>query len=171
LPVPPADDWRVLGQVTGAHGIQGWLRVRSFTDPPQALLEYQAWHLRNAAGARTRCEVADATFDGRLLRVALVGVIDRNAAEALRGVEIVVPRTALPPTAEREYYQSDLIGCAVETRDGLKLGAVSHFLDGGAQPLMVVVGERERWIPAMPPHLHRVLLNERRVIVDWSAEL
>jgi 16S rRNA processing protein RimM len=167
----PADDWRVLGQISGAHGIQGWLRVRSFTDPPQALLDYEPWQLRDASGALRSCELEDASFDGRVLRVALAGVADRNAAEALRGLEVVVQRAALPPTAEREYYQSDLLGFSVENLEGAKLGTLSHFVDGGSQPLMVVHGARETWIPATPPHLHRVLLTERRVLVDWPAEL
>ena len=169
--MPPADDWRVLGQVAGAHGIQGWVRVRSFTDPPQALLDYAGWQLRNAAGECRSCELEDASFDGRVLRVALVGVEDRNAAEALRGFEIVVQRAALPPTAEREYYQSDLLGFSVENLAGKVLGTLSHFVDGGAQPLMVVRGAGELWIPATPPYLHRVQLAERRVVVDWPTDI
>jgi 16S rRNA processing protein RimM len=161
----------VLGAVTGAHGIQGWLRVRSFTEPPQALLEYPHWQLRSAGGHLTNCELEDASFDGRTLRVALVGIEDRNAAEALRGREIVVPRSAMPPTAEREYYQHDLLGFVVENLDGVRLGTVSHFLDGVAQPMMAVVGERETWIPAVPLHLRRVLLDERRIVVDWQGDL
>ena len=161
----------MLGAVSGAHGIQGWIRVRSFTDPPQALLQYPHWQLRSVSGQLQNCELEDATFDGRTLRVALVGVDDRNAAEALRGLEVVVPRSALPPTAQREYYQNDLLGFSVENLAGEQLGMVSHFLDGVAQPLMVVVmGERELWIPAVPLQLRRVLLNERRVVVDWPVE-
>ncbi len=160
----------VLGAVSGAHGIKGWIRVRSFTDPPQALLEYPHWQLRSANGQLQNCELEDAAFDGRTLRVALVGVEDRNAAEALRGMEVMVQRSALPPTAEREYYQNDLLGFSVENLAGEPLGTVGHFLDGVAQPLMVVVGERELWIPAVPLHLRRVVLSERRVVVDWLVD-
>jgi 16S rRNA processing protein RimM len=179
VPPPPVeaggraagDTLLVLGAITGAHGIQGWLRVRSFTDPPQALLDYPDWQLRGAGGELRSCELEDATFDGRTLRVALVGVGDRNVAETLRGMEIVVPRSAMPPTAEREYYQNDLLGFAVENLDGVQLGTVSHFLEGVAQPMMAVTGERETWIPAVPLHLRRVLLNERRIVVDWPSDL
>jgi 16S rRNA processing protein RimM len=179
--VPPApaqarggasgEAWQVLGAVSAAHGIQGWVRVRSYTDPPQALLDYPDWRLRSAGGQLQPCELQDATYDGRTLRVALVGVVDRNAAEALRGMEIVVPRSAMPPTAEREYYQTDLLGFAVENLAGEQLGTVSHFVDGVAQPMMAVVGERETWIPAVPLHLRRVLLTERRIVVDWPSDI
>jgi 16S rRNA processing protein RimM len=160
----------VLGRVTGAHGIQGWLRVWSYTDPPEALLDYPQWQLRRADGSELPCRRRDAAFDGRVLRVALDGVADRNAAEALRGCEIVVPRADLPPTGEREHYQEDLIGFEVVNAAGRVLGLVSHFAEGAAHPLMVVKGEQERWIPAAPPQLRRVDMARRAVVVDWPDE-
>lgn len=163
----------VLGRVTGAHGIQGWLRVWSYTDPPEALLDYPHWQLRRADGSEAPCRRRDAHFDGRVLRVALEGVVDRNAAEALGGCEIVVPRADLPPAGEREYYQEDLIGFQVVNTAGKVLGSVSHFAAGAAHPLLVVQGTQgvqDCWIPAAPPHLRRVELAERVVVVDWPDD-
>jgi 16S rRNA processing protein RimM len=171
-PAAPGDGTSnvVLGRVTGAHGIQGWLRVLSYTDPPEALLDYPDWRLRRVNGSESPCQRRDAHFDGRVLRVALADVTDRNAAEELRGCEIVVPRTDLPPAGEREYYQEDLIGFDVVNTNGTLLGSVSHFVAGAAHPLVVVRGEQERWIPAAPPYLRRVELARRVVVVDWPDE-
>jgi 16S rRNA processing protein RimM len=160
----------VLGRVVAAHGIRGWLRVMSYTDPPDALLDYQRWLLTRADGTETPYELRDAEFDGRHMRVALAGVDDRNAAELLRGCDVAVLRSELPPAAEREYYQQDLLGFEVRNLEGAGLGVLSHFVEGAAQPLMVVQGARELWIPAVPLHLKRVDLAARQVVVDWPAE-
>jgi 16S rRNA processing protein RimM len=61
-----------------------------------------------------------------------------------------------------------LIGCEVVNQDGVVLGAVRHFVETPAQALMVVRGEREYWVPAVPRHLRRIDLAARRVVVDWD---
>lgn len=161
----------MVGRVGAAHGIRGWVRVQSYTEPPEALLHYTGWQLRGAAGELRPCRVTDAESDARGLRLVLAGCADRNAAEALRGLEIVVPRAALPAPAAREHYREDLLGFAVVNLEGVELGVISHFVDGAAQPLMAIVaGDKERWVPAAPPHLRRVLPDERRVVVDWPSD-
>lgn len=167
----PGEARVVLGRVSAAHGIRGWLRVASYTDPPEALLEYPRWFLSRPDGPETAYELRDAQIDGGPhMRVALAGVDDRNAAELLRGCDIAVPRSELPPAAEREYYQQDLLGFEVVNLEGANLGVLGHFVDGAAQPLMVVKGARELWIPAVPMHLKRVDLAGRRVVVDWPSD-
>ena len=165
----------VLGRVVAAHGIRGWLRVMSFTEPPEALLDYRHWLLTRADGSEQPCELRDAEFDGRHVRVALAGIVDRNAAELLRGCEVSVPRAELPAPAAQEYYQQDLLGFEVCNLEGVRLGVLSHFVGGTAQPLMAVraggdADAREVWIPAVPRHLRRVELAARRLVVDWPSD-
>ena len=160
-----------LGRVLGAVGLRGLLKIQSYTDPPENLLQYRVWELCDLEGRRTPYTVTEATFDGRWLRARLVGIDDRDAAESLRGREIEVARSALPPTVAREYYRDDLIGFRVRTRLGLDLGRVSYFVDAAASPVMVVRGERELWVPAVPQYLLRVDLERGEVEVDWPEEL
>ena len=160
-----------LGRVLGAHGVRGWLKVQSYTDPPENLLQHRQWILADAGGGQQAGQIAEAEFDGRWLRVRLEGIADRDAAELLRGRDIEVARSALPPTAPREYYRDDLIGCRVRNREGVELGSVSHFVEAPAAPVMVVTGEREHWIPAAPRHLLRVDLERGEIEVDWPDEL
>jgi 16S rRNA processing protein RimM len=160
-----------IGRVGAAHGIKGWVRVWSYTDPPAALLDYNGWQLRGADGALRTCELRDAELDGRGIRLALQGCEDRNAAEALRGLEIMVPRAALPSTAAREHYQGDLLGFTVVNLEGQCLGTLEHFVGGAAQPLMSVkCSGGQILIPAAPPHLRRVQMVERCVVVDWPSD-
>jgi len=170
-PAPGAGPLVAVGRIGAAHGIRGWVRVHSYTEPPEALLGYGGWQLRGADGALRDCELHDAELDGRGLRLQLAGCADRNAAEALRGMEILVPRAALPPTAEREHYREDLLGFDVVNLEGAVLGRLEHFIDGAAQPLMSIrSGERQLLVPAVPPYFRRVLAAERRVVVDWPSD-
>ena len=67
-----------------------------------------------------------------------------------------------------DFYRTDLIGCEVVNLEGVALGVVQHFIESAAQSLMVVHGEREHWVPAVPRYLRRVDLAARRVVVDWD---
>jgi len=160
-----------LGRILGAVGLRGALKVQSYTDPPENLLQHRHWELRDREGGCTSVELIEGGPRGRSLQVRFAGVADRDAAEALRGRDIEVARSALPPTGAREYYQEDLIGLRVRSRAGQELGLVSHFVDAPANAVMVVMGQRELWIPAVPSHLLRVDLERGEIEVDWPVEL
>lgn len=154
--------------------MRGWLKVYSYTDPPAALLQHERWQLRDpAAGAADTSEtrrVVHAQSDGQSLRVELEGIADRDAAQRLCGWEILVGRAALPAAGEREYFREDLVGCTVRNGEGVELGTVQYFLEAPAGAVMIVRGEREYAVPALPPHLRRVDLARREIAVDWPAD-
>jgi 16S rRNA processing protein RimM len=157
-----------LGFVGAPFGVRGWIKLRSHTDPPERLLDHR--NLRIGRGSIWRDYRIEASGrSGGALTVKLAGVEDRDQAQALRGAEVCVPRSELPPRDDKDFYRADLIGCEVVNLDGLGLGVVQHFVETPAQVLMVVRGTQEFWIPAVPQHLRRVDLRERRVVVDWSA--
>ena len=101
----------------------------------------------------------------------LEGVESREAAVQWVGWVIEIDRARLPPTAEREYYRADLIGCAVSNEQDVELGVVDHFVEAAGNAVMVVRGEREHWVPASPEHLRKVDLVARRIRVDWPDDL
>ena len=157
-----------LGVVGAPFGVRGWIKLRSHTDPPERLLDHR--NLRIGRGSIWRDYRIEASGrSGGALTVKLAGVEDRDQAQALRGAEVCVPRSELPPRDDKDFYRADLIGCEVVNLEGLGLGVVQHFVETPAQVLMVVRGAQEFWIPAVPLHLRRVDLRERRVVVDWSA--
>lgn len=160
-----------LGRVLGPAGVRGWLKVQSYTDPPENLLRHRPWLLLDAQGRRRTFNVAESVVDGGRLRCRFEGIEDRDAAGLLGGADIEVERSALPPTAAREYYRDDLVGLRVVTVDGRELGSVSHFIDAPAAPMMVVKGASELWIPAVPAHLRRVRLESGEIEVDWPEEI
>ncbi|MEO6137112.1 MAG: ribosome maturation factor RimM [Luteimonas sp.] len=161
----------LLGTVLGAFGVRGELKIDSFTQPTSAILQYQPWILRDAQG-RER-ELAGAR--GRDTAKGLVGtfpdVNDRDAAEALRGTEIHVPRSALPPPKPGEYYWVDLEGMRVLNLEGADFGTVSHLFSTGANDVLVARGDRERMIPFLEPDfITSVDFDSGTVTVDWDAD-
>ena len=156
-----------LGTVGAPFGVRGWVKLRSYTDPPERLLDHRRIQLQLGGAWKTYAVEASGRSGGQLT-VKLAGIEDRDSAQALRGAAIGVPRSELPPREERDFYRADLIGCEVVNLAGVRLGAVSHFIELPAHALMVVRGEREYWVPAVPQHLRRVDLQSRRVVVDWD---
>jgi 16S rRNA processing protein RimM len=162
-----------LGRIRAPFGIKGWLHVESHTDPPERLLGYREWALRLASGERLTRRVTEGRRHAEGLVAHLEGVDGRGEAAALTGAVIEVERAVLPQLAEREYYRADLVGLRVRNLAGAELGTVSHFVDTPAGAVMVTreEGGHEHWVPAAPPHLHRVDLAAGEVLVDWPAEL
>jgi 16S rRNA processing protein RimM len=115
-----------------------------------------------------RC--AESRASGQGFEARLEGVATREAAEQHVGLRIEVPRAALPPAAEGEHYRVDLIGCTVRNLEGVELGVLERFEDFPANPVMVVRGDRERWLPVTPQHLRQIDAVARCVTVDWPAE-
>ena len=176
-----------LGVVGAPFGVRGWVKLRSFTDPPDRLLQHRNLQLR-VGGSWVAYKIEASGRSGGQLTAKLSGVNDRDQAGVLRGAQIGVPRAELPQRDDKDFYRADLIGCEVVNLAGRYLGKVQHFVETPAQVLMVVrgggtapaedtagekesrgvAGEKEYWVPAVPLHLRRVDLQARRVVVDWD---
>ena len=156
-----------LGVVGAPFGVRGWVKLRSFTDPPDRLLQHRSVQL-GVAGEWVAYKIEASGRSAGQLTAKLSGVNDRDQAQALRGAQVCVPRSELPQRDDKDFYRADLIGCEVVNLAGARLGSVQHFIETPAQILMVVRGAREYWVPAVPKHLRRVDLQARRVVVDWD---
>jgi 16S rRNA processing protein RimM len=157
-----------LGSVGAPFGVRGWIKLRSHTDPPERLFEHRSLQIGREGAWRTfRIEATGKS--GGALTAKLAGIEDRDQAAALRGSAVCVTRAELPPRNDKDFYRADLIGCDVVNLEGTALGSVRHFVETPAQALMVVRGEQEYWVPAVPQHLRRVDLEKRLVVVDWEA--
>ena len=163
-----------VGRLGAAHGVRGWLRVQSFTDPPQRLFEWNLWHLEAAgdrgSGPGREMKLSEARRQGNGWIAKLEGVDERDAAGRLAGLLIVVDREQLPELTGREHYRADLVGFAVRNLEGAMLGVVDHFVDTPGNAVMVIKGEREHWVPVTPSHLRSVDRDARALIVDWPED-
>ncbi|MBS7458872.1 ribosome maturation factor RimM [Coralloluteibacterium stylophorae] len=160
----------LLGRIVGVFGLRGELKLESSTEPRDAIFRYQPWTLR-AGTAEREVSGVRGRDTGRNVVARFPGVDDRDAAEALIGHEIWVPRSALPAAAPDEYYWVDLEGIEVATVDGIALGRISHLFATGANDVIVVRGDRERLIPFVRDQVVReVDLAAGRMVVDWDPE-
>lgn len=166
-----ADRSILVGRIHGAFGVRGEVKLESFTSPERAVLRYQPWRLRDARGGECEVTGAGGREGAKGLVATLPGVEDREAAEALRGAELWVPRSVLPPPAPGEYYWVDLEGLRVANLEGVDFGTVSHLFATGANDVLVVRGERERMLPFVQPDVVRAVdFDAGLITVDWDAD-
>ena len=158
-----------VGRLGAAHGVRGWLRVQSFTDPPQRLFEWRRWLLRSGRGD-VEVNVLEVRPQGNGWIVLLDGVVERNGASRLTGQMVLVEREELPPVKDGEHYRDDLIGFEVKNLEGALLGVVDHYIDTPANAVMVIQGEREHLVPVTGQHLRSVDRDARKLMVDWPED-
>ncbi len=168
----PKTDYLVIAKIGAPYGVRGWVKVFSFTQPADNLLDYDPWYFKDAkSGTWPIAPVTEARTHGKAFVAKFKGCDDRDAAARLTGREIAIRRDQLPPTEEGEYYWSDLEGLEVLTTEGVSLGRVDHLLETGANDVLVVKGERERLIPYVTgPIVKKVDLEAGTLQVDWDAD-
>ncbi len=169
----------LIGQVVGAYGVRGWLRIRSYTDPLEGLLRYASVMLSEDD------RWLPARFDqghrhGGGLVAHLESCDDRDAADAARGRTIAVSAEQLPPLPVGRYYWNELIGLAVWSVSGespVRLGTVERMLETGSHDVLCVApdagscDERERLIPYVSDRVVRAVdLAARSLHVDWAVD-
>ena len=174
IPIP--DDLVLVGYVSGAYGINGWIRIKPFSSGGDALLAAKTWWV-------DKPEMHDVEMMQSKLHVdevvaSLMGVVGRDAAEALKGATVHVRRSHFPALDNDEFYWVDLIGLAVVNERGESLGVVGDLMDNGAHPILRVEqpaaeGEKPRpelLIPFVGQFVKTVDQAARLITVDWEAD-
>ena len=156
-----------LGKITGAHGIRGEVKIKSFTENARAIDAYGP--LENKDGSQTF--VLKVT--GRIkddLRAKIKGCDDRNMAEALRGTELYVHRDALPELSQEEFYHTDLIGLDVKALPNLKvIGKVAAMYNFGANDIVEIKlngSNKLEMLPFTKEYVPEIKINEGYIIVQ-----
>ncbi|XAH24952.1 ribosome maturation factor RimM [Xylophilus sp. GW821-FHT01B05] len=176
----PADAIEI-GRIVGAWGIKGWFRVLPYSADPEALFSSKRWFLQPAErGAKTfsgtlKLSIQEAKEHSDSVVASAKDIPDRNAAEALKGARVFIPRSSFPTAATDEYYWVDLIGLDVVNREGVALGQVRELLSTGPQTVLVLAYEaegkpQERMIPFVSAFVDGVDLPGRRITVDWQPD-
>lgn len=167
----PNGDYLNAGQISGVFGVKGWVKVFSFTQPRENILQYSPWLLQKN-NQISEIKVIAGQRHGNAVVAELEGVSDRDSAAALMGSEILIRRQQLPKPKAGEYYWADLVGLTVLTESGVDLGKVDHLLETGANDVLVVVdGETERLIPFLQQQtVLNIDLDGGKMIVDWDPD-
>ena len=160
----------LIGRVVGAFAVRGWLKVTSYTAPPENIINYRPW-LIDVNGWQ-RFEVIDSRHDGRRALAQLRGVADRTAAQRLIGAAIAIDENQLPALADDEFYWRQLIGLSVINRQGETLGRVSGLLETGSHDALEVCGaDGVCLIPFVrPQYVKNIDIQAGELLVDWQRE-
>ncbi|QIB66857.1 ribosome maturation factor RimM [Kineobactrum salinum] len=174
-----ADERIVIGRITGCHGIKGWVKVHSYTEPQENFLAYSGWMVQRRGGLQA-VEFDAGRRQGKGLVAHIKGVDDRNQAELFQGLEVSVEGGQLPALEEGDYYWRQLQGmqvwCGPEDEQVL-LGTVDYLIETGANDVLVVKAcegsydQRERLVPWLPGStVTRVDKQAGRIEVDWFLD-
>ncbi len=166
----------ILGKVTTAFGIKGWVKVYSFTDPMTNILDYPTW-LLNVNGEWRKFELETGHTQSKGLVAKIKGVNDRDAALALSQTEIAVYTSELPEPEEDEHYWFQLEGLKVVNTHGQLLGEVKELFDSGGGNQVVAVkscegsiDKQKRLIPFVDAIVLDVDLDAGQIQVEWEAD-
>jgi len=154
----PADRPVTLAAIIGAHGVTGEVRLKLFGDGPDSLRHYGSF---NAGGRVLTLKAIRPGPNGAVAR--FTEITDRNDAEALRGAELTVPRSALPPLGEGEYYHVDLIGLPCVGESGEAVGTVVLVENFGAGDILEI--EKSDGKRFMVP-IHAARIEPARAVID-----
>jgi 16S rRNA processing protein RimM len=176
----------VVGKITAVYGIKGWVKVHSFTSPPEGIFNYQQWHLYNPQGKSSPvdkgipCEIVTFREHGKGFVAQLKGVSGREQATTFCQKDIHVSKDQIAPLDDGDYYWEQLIGLNVLTQslDGNRLlGIVEGLLETGANDVLEVepcvgsIDSRRRLIPYVPDiYVKNVDLLAGTLTVDWDPE-
>lgn len=179
----PADAIEV-GRILDAWGVKGWFKIQPYSAQPEALFSSKRWFVQTKpagpapaqpAGQVQLLPIREAREHSEFIVACSAEVPDRQAAEALKGARVFVPRGSFPTAAPDEYYWVDLIGLDVFNREGIHLGQVSDLLPTGPHSVLVIAYESdgksaERMVPFVAVYVDTVDLPARRITVDWQPD-
>jgi 16S rRNA processing protein RimM len=163
-------DYVAVGRISGLHGIQGWIKVFSYTRPRENVLQYSPWWIRLDQKWQAVARI-DSKIQGNGIIAQMEGYQDRTAAQGLVGADIAVRRCQLPGLEHGEFYWADLIGLQVVSPQVGVLGTVSQVMETGANDVLIVHGQREYLIPFIQGvYILDIDRVKGCIEVDWGAD-
>jgi 16S rRNA processing protein RimM len=155
-----------IGRVVKPHGVKGRVKVDYFGDDLSHFSVYREAFIKNRAGELRAYKILESVPQPPYLILRLKGIERREEADSLVGKEILVMRRSLPDLKEGEYYWFDILGMAVETEDGKRIGKIKEILPTGANDVYVVEGKRkEIFLPATEEVIQGIDIKNRRMRV------
>ena len=160
----------VMAKVLVPYGVNGWVKVYSFTEKLESFLQYKKLFLSKDQKNWIEIKVIEIKLHGKTIVANFLEIANRTQAENYKGYLIGVPKNLLPRLKEEQYYWSDLIGCEVLNVQNVSFGLVDTFIETGANDVIVVKGDKERLIPYTTKAVLKVDTINRKIMVDWNED-
>lgn len=168
-----ASEFIPVGKISGVFGVRGSVKVFSYTDPRDNILQYKPLFLKRQ-GQWLEIDIIGGQLQGKAVVMNIKDVIDRNQALPLIGGELAIRRQQLQAADEDEFYWADLIGLTVINTEDVVLGKVDHLLETGANDVLVIMqdgNEAQHLIPfVMEEFVLNVDLANQQIRVDWQTD-
>ena len=165
-----SEDIVLVGEVSGLFGLKGWVKVFSYTQPRENIIEYNPWWLKTDRGW-TEIQVEQAQKHGKGIIASLHEYTDPELSSRLIGCDIGLHKSQLPALQKDEFYWNDLIGCQVVNQEGLNLGVVERLIETGSNDVLVVQGESECLVPYIKDQvIKNIDLDKKLIQVDWDPD-
>ena len=158
----------VMGKVLVPYGINGWVKVYSFTEKLESFLTYKKLFLSKDQKNWLEIKVKEIKVHGKTIIAKFSEIADRTQAETYKNYLIGVPKDYLPQLNDNQYYWNDLIGLEVLNLQDVSFGLVDTYIETGANDVIVVKGDKERLIPYTPMTVLKVDTIKNKIIVDWD---
>ncbi len=152
-----------IGKILGANGLNGAVKVKSYTKNPQSLAKYSP--LKSNDGKIFEIEKLLGTKNDEL-RILFTGIKDRNSAEVLKGVELSIEREALPALKAGEFYFEDIVGFEVFDEKAQNYGKVLGLANFGAGDLLEFGMSDKKSIMVLVDAISQVQNEEKKVFID-----
>jgi 16S rRNA processing protein RimM len=159
----------VVGRIGRPHGVIGWLKLNSFTDPPENIFAYPDWFIEKN-GHWSPIEPLDHEIRINIFLIKLPDCNTPEQASLYTNINIAVSREQLALLPPDEHYWTDLEGLTVINCQGVELGKVDHLLSTGANDVLVVKGQTETLIPYIKSAVLSVDLEQQKIMVDWEED-
>jgi 16S rRNA processing protein RimM len=165
---PHSDEKKlVVGKINGFFGVQGWVKIFSYTEPRKNILEYKPWYFFDD-GAYKAIEMTTGREQSKTIVAHVKGIDNKDQAAQLIGKSLYIDKDQLPQLDDDEHYWHELAGFHVINKNGTELGVVDYLVDTGSNNVLVIKGKKEHWIPYIDPYLVSIDKQNRVISVDWD---
>ena len=159
----------LVGKINGFFGLQGWVKVFSYTNPRTNILNYSPWSIK-VDGNFQSIDITSGREQSKTIVAHIKGIDNREDSQKFIGQDIYINKEQLPKLTQGEYYWHELIGFDVINKDEERLGTVDYFVETGANDVLVVKGKKEYWIPYIEPFLVSIDSKNNKILVDWDKD-
>ena len=160
----------VMGKVLVPYGVNGWVKVYSFTEKIESFLTYKKLFLSKDQTTWLEIKPIEIKLHGKTIIAKFSEIADRTQAENYKNYLIGVPKDYLPQLNENQYYWNDLIGFEVLNLQNFSFGLVDTYIETGANDVIVVKGDKERLIPYTSMTVLKIDTIKDKIIVDWDED-
>ena len=161
--------WVLVGSIGRLHGVKGWVKINSYTEPLSNILLYQPWYLIAADKEPYTLEILYHQIHDQRLTVQFKNYPNPETARLLTNHKIHVDRQQFSPLAQQEYYWTDLEGLKVYTCENVYLGVVQTLLATGSNDVLIIEGKKRFLIPFLIDNtIKSIDLEQATMVVDWD---